>query len=835
MDEDLALPAGDYELWLEGGQASKGVYTVEVDREDPFPPAAALPAAVSVTLAVPNVAAYWDAGQHLDGTLTVSNNGAASEDLALDTLTSDLRWTVSLGQDHVTVAAGATVTVPLTVNIPSDAWADVPVRISVRGADGTGAQATGYANVTPTADAPPVSPYQAWSVPDALLGGLDVAATALGASPVLAYDPTMETELYDGYTPAGGGLDTTVTLPATFTTDLAGDAALPIAGMIVNPQARNADINDAPKDVELLLSDDGSTWTSALKGTMTPLGVDQPFVLPAPVSAKFARLQVDSTYGDGSRVAIGEFKVVAVPGTAPTRPGRLPGRTARCRRSGARRPRGDHRSPDGLRADRGDAARLEPQLCGRVRPGRHARHVDDRFLERSSGAAQRAGMAGPEWLRPDPPLYAGHRRNVHRQPARSMDRPGHLEAETRTAMDPSSPFSFAQPVWARYIRFTADAAKQDLFRELPGTLQAFEVPTDAKNRSILGEYGPTHAGPYEVVNPPALEAPDYAPDANDTADTATPLTEGQTASSTVHTGQDVDWYDVVAPAGQNTLTFTVQGTPRVGVSLSLVDDAGVSVPMTFGHAQDPGSATYTAPVTPGAHYRVEVQQPPFSVVFTFDTSGSMGNYLPFVYEAIHSFSDAVVPGRAGGEDPPVRAAVAAHQLDRRQVRAPGRPGGGHRRRIGSSDAETSLLNATDDLSTQRRRHGGRDGHRRGDRVVRSHRRALAGARQGPAARLLVHVGADDVIAPATALMQDWAYSSGGFYQYTRSHGEMDRAFDRDGDVARAADPVHAVVRQQLRPAAQAQQQARHAPGPRSDPAERHARPGACGVRAWRSR
>ena len=71
-------------------------------------------------------------------------------------------------------------------------------------------------------------------VPDALLGGLDVAATALGGTPVVQYDPTMEPQLYDGYTPAGAGFDANVTLPATFTTDLAGDAGLSIAGMIVN-------------------------------------------------------------------------------------------------------------------------------------------------------------------------------------------------------------------------------------------------------------------------------------------------------------------------------------------------------------------------------------------------------------------------------------------------------------------------------------------------------------------------------------------------------------------------------------------------------------------------
>ena len=45
-----------------------------------------------------------------------------------------------------------------TINVPADAWADVPVRVSVRAADTSGAQATGFVNVTPTGDQSPVSP-----------------------------------------------------------------------------------------------------------------------------------------------------------------------------------------------------------------------------------------------------------------------------------------------------------------------------------------------------------------------------------------------------------------------------------------------------------------------------------------------------------------------------------------------------------------------------------------------------------------------------------------------------------------------------------------------------
>ena len=41
---------------------------------------------------------------------------------------------------------------------------------------------TASAEVTPARDVPPVGAEQAWPVPDALLGGLDVASLAAGAT-----------------------------------------------------------------------------------------------------------------------------------------------------------------------------------------------------------------------------------------------------------------------------------------------------------------------------------------------------------------------------------------------------------------------------------------------------------------------------------------------------------------------------------------------------------------------------------------------------------------------------------------------------------------------------
>jgi hypothetical protein len=150
------------------------------------------------------------------------------------------------------------------------------------------------------------------------------------------------------------------------------------------------------------------------------------------------------------------------------------------------------------------------------------------------------------------------------------------------------PFTFSSPTWARYVRYTADAPKTSQSRELPGVLRAIESPTSDSYRSVFAEYGATSAGDYEIQNPPPVDAPSYAPDGNDTPDTATPLEPDTQTSGTAHTDDDVDWFDVTAPDGQNTLTFTLHGTPSVGVSLVLEDPAGAAIPMHYEPGEDPG-------------------------------------------------------------------------------------------------------------------------------------------------------------------------------------------------------------------------------------------------------
>ena len=183
-----------------------------------------------------------------------------------------------------------------------------------------------------TLEASPVGPRRGWDVPDALLGGLNAALVELGAVPGGTLDADVERRLFDGVAIEGDraqssaefgvGFSVFVSdhvdhLPIELEVDLAGDEPVPVVGTIVNPQAAGGKLGEAPRDFELLLSADGGTWTPVLHGSLTPVGVDQAFVLDEPVPATHARLRILSKHLDQDAfLSIGEWKVVAEPGTA---------------------------------------------------------------------------------------------------------------------------------------------------------------------------------------------------------------------------------------------------------------------------------------------------------------------------------------------------------------------------------------------------------------------------------------------------------------------------------------------------------------------------------------
>ena len=316
-----ALPAG-VPLFLH--VMSGGDYRITVSGGGYVP--AAAPAALPVTLALntdtTDVAAYEQFGQRVAGTLTVHNTGSGPVDLQLDGRTSDDRWSVALDQAQVTVPAAGSVDVGVSIGIPADAWADIPTRISVRALAADGRALTAETDITPARDAAPVGAEQAWPLPQALLGGLDAASLALGATVQPVGNPQAEAELHDGVAVAGAGYTGSISgKPTTFTVELATDAPVPVQGLIIDPLAGTPIYSATPRAFDLLLSADGTDYEVALSGELNPRQDDQYFVLDQPVMARFAQLAIRSTWiGDRGSLQLGEWQVIATPGWAPPLP-----------------------------------------------------------------------------------------------------------------------------------------------------------------------------------------------------------------------------------------------------------------------------------------------------------------------------------------------------------------------------------------------------------------------------------------------------------------------------------------------------------------------------------
>jgi len=696
----------------------------------------------------------------------------------IDAWSSDDRWRVSV--EPGATLARRPVEVPIVVEVPARAWAGTPVAVGLRAAAPGSDGAFAWTTVTPTGDAVPVEAHPWWDVPGPLLGGLDVASVVLGGVLDGAIDPAGEALLHDGAAIGGGGLALPVTDPMTPTTvDLAGDAPVPVVGIVIDPASSLDALGAKPRDFELWLSEDGSTWTSVLQGEVSPLGVEQPFVLPTAVPARYARLAIGSTWtasllgpGYASSVAqVAEWKVIAAPGVDP-----------------AQGPR-DIADP----ALGGHVVTSDPLLSEvpEVVQGMLDADATRQWLYPPAGAPMTwvvgflhdrvAQITGLEWADPDgsDPSARARRVTVEVSTGSPLGPWTSLGTWRLERADDGSvaPFTLDTPTWARFVRFTAPGPRAEGGAwELPGRIGILERATDDGYRSILAEWGQSRAeGPYELLThesrEPALDDPDVGE-----GDQARPLEPGVRVAGRVAIGSDVDEY-LVDVRTTGTASGWVGGEPVVGVRLHLIGLDGAEVPLAF-TTRPSGGDVYEAHVTPGARYRIRVEQPAFSAVLMYDTSLSIAAYWGRIRQGLTVFAGDVERGRDrimiipfGANGRPLVSDWTDDAWQLQSALEGSIP-------EGDSSAEASVLKA---LAALEARQGARaillvtDGETESFPDGPEMWRGLA--RQHPVL-FTVHIGGTPGTTASTHLLQDLAASVGGVYTYVRTQEEMDRAFDR---------------------------------------------------------
>ncbi len=746
------------------------------------------PPTLEVVTDIAEVAAWSTFGQRPTVSVVMTSQGTTDATVTLETTVSDLGWSVEAAASSVEVPAGGSVTVPLLVAIPADARAGVPVRISVRATTPNGASSTDFVDILPRSAAPAVGAVQDWPLPAALLGGLDVASLAVGGAIHGSADPGRESLLHDGLAVTGSGYSPQARDDAlTMSVDLAGDDPVLVAGTIVNALAFDGQLAYRPRDFELLLSDDAVTWQTVLTGELTPVSTDQSFVLDRPVAARFARLRITSAYGmliSGGPITyapLGEWKVIAVPGSVvSTAPWNIADPT-----------RGGHvvwmdPQPNTEALVTGilsaDPTPWLPYIARNRPPSWVVGFQSDRTAQ----------LAEFQWV--DPPGSTPETRPNQVQLEVSVEGPvGPWRSVgswslVRGADGLVAPIVFPEPVWARFVRFSPNApVDTDSAWEMPSTLRVLERAEDATYRSILGEWGMgSPLGIHELLVPPLSAIGDAGDADDDTSATASPLAVGEVASGTVQRQQDEDWFVLATPAGQDQLILELQGRRYVDATVELYDDAGVGVPVKESEGRSAGFARITAVVVPGATYRLRVQQPPFSLVVTYDTSGSLGPYLSYVGQAIRVFAAGVRRNEEAVLIVPFEELALlddwSDDPNALQSAVEGQVLGAF-----SSGVEASVLEAAKRVE---QRPGTRAILVMSDGETLSYDMRTAMYESVGTARPLifsVHVAGSGASVDSSNLMRDLS-SNGGHYQYAASHGDIDGAFDRVATWLRGPAP-----------------------------------------------
>ncbi|HSM27725.1 MAG TPA: VWA domain-containing protein, partial [Thioalkalivibrio sp.] len=634
----------------------------------------------------------------------------------------------------------------------------------------------------------PVQAHPYWAVPDALRGGFNLAWTALGSQFREIQNPRAVLDLeqlFDGMVAREEGLNYSAD-PSddanAIVVELGGDGSNEIAGFVFNPLGRRSTM-DGVRRFEVALSADGEHFTTVLTDRLEPMPREQYFPLEVPQAARFARLTlIDNFTGrPGSGRMLGEWKVVARPDQNP-----FPNRRVNL----ADPELGGHvvRAKP-LISQRWDDALLLPDSADvgvRVNPGATLEWVIGFHHNRA------AQIDGIEWVDVADP---GSRTTLAEvEVAVSLDSPlgpwqpiadWQLDGGTEKRLD------FDAPVWARFVRFSTASVDERTTVLVPSVVRILERPADGTYRSILGEWGSDgHRAIFEELHPPEPPLP-FVLAEHDRRENAAQVVPGDVVQGRVWLGRHEHWYRLEMPPEQNTLELELQGDPTVRTVLAIENAAGEPIDFRVVERK-PDLQRIEAFVGAGEAVFLKLEEPPRNVVFAWDTSASVGAYLPVIYNAMSTYAEGLVPGRDAANLMPFGSGLLLgdwygepYLIQKILNEYP--------REESSSAAEQTLARASQAL-----------GERAGAKAIvlitdaATNRHAAVWEVFDQVRPRIMALGLDSTGAfgryprREQDLMQDWARVN-GHYAHLRSEGEMEVAFDRAAALLREPAPYRLTI------------------------------------------
>ena len=712
------------------------------------------------------VAAWSRLGQSVEATLTVSNVSDEDVQFDLQTHASDPRASLAGLPAGLSLAAGDTVELPFRLSLPDDLRSDRPFTLTVGLSNEEGQTATATEDLLAICDAPHVLPGYWTPEPFASLSYWNHALAAFGTT--ITGEPVQEnhdSRLIDGRV--------SVSRPRTFATgkefrlDLNRDVT--VQAVALHPIGGGS-ANERLRDFEIALSADGENWETVLTASLSGAAIEQVFEIPEPQTARHARLTVLNSQDRNSNISVGEFKLL--------------GFDAPLERVNLADPQlGGHV----VRANvwTGMSGPLEGPASG---PGEGRPHVsvdgETGPLEMVLGFHEnRAAMIESlQWqdyeLRTNNHVYV---------PAVavyvSTESPlGPWEHLTDWQLDRSdSPaegapaelsLDLAEPVWARFVRLveiTEDGTERRNLN-LPSPLRVFERTHDDEYRSILSEWGmDRQVSGFEHSHPELVELATAEFAENMAAESARVLTDE--SSGFVQTGNFVAWYEFTVPEDANQLSLDIVSGASVALEYELFDAEGQTV--AAGHSGDNLSLT----VEPGT-YRLSIAEPPRSIAFVWDNSGSVSSFAAMTYAALDEFAAGIRPDfeevmlavfASGGANFLLPDWSGSAEEVMRTLNA-------YDRSDGSSDAGAALISVNRQLQ-----------ERRGSRAILLITDAAFGFSNTPAVWqgieaagtqiFTMHVSSDST-ADAQDYMQDLADAREGHFAASPTYADLESGFAR---------------------------------------------------------
>jgi len=600
-----------------------GAYDIKLAFSSGPAPVESAPATLAIETPVATLKAFDPRSQRLKAHLALT--GATGE-LPLALQLSDDRWRIENAPGTLSGAAD------ITLIAPPDLVPGGDVILSARAGGGTA-----EAKFAVTAEAPAADPVFEPKLPAALLGHLDVAWSALGATIGEGYD-----ELIDGYATGGTSEDISFSDDPAYvvTIDLPGDTPIRLAGFVVNSTI-GTDIAGQVRRFTVETSTDGTNFTEVYAGETGARQGEYAFVLPQPVEATHVRYRPMTTLRPANGAPrTGEFKAIAV--------------------------------PEATAALTGQGFNIaDPRLGGYV-DWWHGDNLDLRHVLDAEDNAYSMGFSRDvprvmDWVISFRNQRAARLARIEWEDVADLDPAQAVDAiEIETALEPNgpwtkagtwtldrtngapAPFQFAPGTWARFVRFNVVLPPYDengptLYRREPKQIRIIEQPADADGGTILGEWGDLgRQGPYEALHPPAPPPePGKAAGPSSKSDPRSLALDTPSAGRASAGAPEVWAIDV--PAEGQSLTLTLDGRPNLGVSVRLEDAAGA--PVALNTSTESGQTRIaTAKVSPGRYYAF-VEEPPRSIAVVWDTSGSVGPYVPTIIQSIRSFVRYLTPGR----------------------------------------------------------------------------------------------------------------------------------------------------------------------------------------------